>query len=151
MSPPDFRPARPEDFAAIQTLLADEGLPYEDVTVGWAGRFHVAFEREKLCGCVGLELYDADALLRSVVVAKGARSRRLGRALVDIAERDAATLGVSRLFLLTTSATHYFAMLGYQPFERDAAPNSLQSSSQFSALCPTSAVCMVKDLTQQEA
>lgn len=115
------------------------------------GRFHVAFEREKLCGCVGLELYDADALLRSVAVAKGARTRGLGRALVDIAERDATALGVSHLFLLTTSAAHYFAMLGYQPFARNAAPSSLRSSSQFSALCPTSAVCMMKDLTQQEA
>ena len=110
-----------------------------------------AIEREKLCGCVGLELYDADALLRSVAVAKGARTRGLGRALVDIAERDATALGVSHLFLLTTSAAHYFAMLGYQPFARNAAPSSLRSSSQFSALCPTSAVCMMKDLTQQEA
>jgi N-acetylglutamate synthase-like GNAT family acetyltransferase len=40
---PTFRPARFEDYAAIQALLDTHGLPSEDVAAGnEAGRFHLA-------------------------------------------------------------------------------------------------------------
>ena len=112
MNTPEFRPARAEDYPAIRALLAEEGLPSEDVVAEQAGRFHIALRDGKLLGCVGLELYESDALLRSVAVAKNARHGELGRALVGIAEWDAMALGVGRLFLLTTSAANYFSRLG---------------------------------------
>ncbi|MRS98065.1 GNAT family N-acetyltransferase [Ralstonia pickettii] len=150
MSTPDFRPARPEDFPAIRALLMAEGLPSEDVDVGQTGRFHVALLDGHLLGCVGLELYGADALLRSVAVAYGARHRGLGRNLVGIAERDATLLGAHRLFLLTTSAADYFFRLGYQRFDRNAVPALLRDSSQFSLLCPASATCMMKSVAVRQ-
>ena len=139
MSTPDFRPARPEDYPAIRALLIEEGLPSEDVAVGQVSRFHLAVQDGEL-------LAWSDALLRSVAVAKCARQNGLGRALVGIAERDAFAIGVSRLFLLTTTAAGYFTALGYERFDRRLAPGSLQSSSQFSLLCPASATCMTKNL-----
>lgn len=148
MSTPDFRPARPEDYPAIRALLAEEGLPSEDVAVGKAGRFHLAVQDGSLLACAGLELYGSDALLRSVAVDKRARRHGLGRTLVDIAERDARATGVHRLYLLTTTAARYFTTLGYELFRQDQAPVALQSSSQFSLLCPASATCMAKDLPQ---
>lgn len=146
MSTPDFRPARPEDYPAIRALLIEEGLPSEDVAVGQVSRLHLAVQDGELLACAGLELYGSDALLRSVAVAKCARQNGLGRALVGIAERDAFAIGVSRLFLLTTTAAGYFTALGYERFDRRLAPGSLQSSSQFSLLCPASATCMTKNL-----
>lgn len=144
----DFRPARPEDYAAIRLLLAEEGLPSEDVGRGPASRFHLALHGGQLVACAGLELYGSDALLRSVAVAELARRNGLGRALVEIAERDAAAIGVRRLFLLTTTAASYFTTLGYESFDRNLAPGPLQSSAQFSLLCPASATCMAKELQQ---
>ena len=141
MSTPDFRPARPEDYPAIRALLIEEGLPSEDVAVGQVSRFHLAVQDGELLACAGLELYGSDALLRSVAVAKCARQNGLGRALVGIAERDAFAIGVSRLFLLTTTAAGYFTALGYERFDRRLAPGS-----QFSLLCPASATCMTKNL-----
>lgn len=146
MSPSNFRPARPEDYPAICALLIEQGLPSEDVALGQANRFHLAIQDGVLLACAGLEPYESDALLRSVAVAKHARSKGFGRALVDIAERDATAMGARRLFLLTTTAAGYFTALGYEPFERSQVPRPLQCSSQFSLLCPASATCMVKDL-----
>lgn len=92
---PTFRPARFEDYAAIQALLDTHGLPSEDVAAGnEAGRFHLAEQDGQIVGCAGLEVYGANALLRSVAVASTAQGSGLGRTLVDIAERDAAAIGV---------------------------------------------------------
>ncbi|WP_197383742.1 GNAT family N-acetyltransferase [Ralstonia pseudosolanacearum] len=96
--------------------------------------------------CAGLEVYGTDALLRSVTVTPALRNTGLGRALVGIAERDAVAIGVQRLFLLTTSAADYFSRIGYQLCDRSVAPLAVQTTSQFSGLCPSTAVCMSKEL-----
>ncbi|MFC0130067.1 arsenic resistance N-acetyltransferase ArsN2 [Ralstonia solanacearum] len=144
---PNFRPACTEDYAAIRALLAAQGLPSEDVGASEeAHRFHLAEQDGQIVGCAGLEVYGTDALLRSVAVAPSMRDSGLGRALVDITERDAAAIGVQRLFLLTTSAADYFSRIGYKSCNRSVAPSPVQTSSQFSRLCPVSAVCMSKEL-----
>lgn len=148
MRTPDFRPARTEDYPAIRALLVEHGLPSEDVEAGQVSRFHLAVQDGEILACAGLEAYGSDALLRSVAVAEQARRNGLGRALVGIAERDATAMGVRRFFLLTTTAAGYFTGLGYAPFDRNQAPAPLQSSSQFTLLCPAYAACMVKDLPQ---
>lgn len=142
----NFRPGRPDDYPAIRLLLIGEGLPSEDVAVGQASRFHLATQDERLLACAGLELYGSDALLRSVAVDKRARRHGLGRILVDIAERDARATGAHRLFLLTTTAASYFEKLGYAVTDRSAAPALLQTSTQFTSLCPASAICLSKQV-----
>lgn len=142
-----FRPARFEDYVIIRALLVAQGLPGEDVGVSdEVGRFHLVEQDGQIVGCAGLEVYGTDALLRSVAVAPSMRDSGLGRALVAIAERDAVAIGVQRLFLLTTSAADYFSGIGYQRCNRAAVPSLVQASAQFSALCPTSAICMSKEL-----
>ncbi|MFV8642096.1 arsenic resistance N-acetyltransferase ArsN2 [Ralstonia pseudosolanacearum] len=144
---PNFRPARFEDYVAIRALLVAQGLPSEDIGAGnEAGRFHLVEQDGQVVGCAGLEIYGTDALLRSVAVAPSMRDSGLGGALVGIAERDAAAIGVQRLFLLTTSAADYFSRIGYKSCDRGVAPSPIQTSSQFSGLCPASAVCMSKEL-----
>jgi amino-acid N-acetyltransferase len=145
---PNFRPARSEDYAAIRALLVEQSLPSEDVCAGdEASRFHLAEQDGRILGCAGLEVYGTDGLLRSVAVTPSMRHNGLGRALVGIAERDAAAIGVQRLFLLTTTAADYFSRIGYRACDRNAAPSLVQtSSSQFSGVCPASAVCMSKEL-----
>ncbi|EEA02468.1 GCN5-related N-acetyltransferase [Burkholderia sp. H160] len=133
---PNFRPARPEDYVAIRVLLAGQALPSEDVVPDEERRrFHEIEQDGQILGCAGLEVYGTDAILRSVAVTPSARGGGLGRALVGIAERDAAALGVQRLFLLTTNAARYFSRIGYRPCARSTAPPPVQASSQFSRLC----------------
>jgi len=144
MRAPTFRLARPDDFQSIRALLAEEGLPIEDVVAEGSSRFFVAIQDGSLLACAGMEPYGVDGLLRSVAVDKDARHNQLGRTLVGLAERDGWAIGVQRLYLLTTSAAEYFFKLGYRAVDRHAAPAALQSSAQFAALCPASATCMAK-------
>lgn len=66
--------------------------------------------------------------------------------LVKTAEQEAAISGVRRLFLLTTTANEYFSGMGYRSVRRSEAPSPIRSTSQFSSLCPATAVCMMKEL-----
>lgn len=63
-------------------------------------------------------------------------------------ERLARAARIDRLVLLTQTAADFFARQGYRVMERDAAPQEVQASEEFRSLCPSSAVCMVKSLTQ---
>jgi N-acetylglutamate synthase-like GNAT family acetyltransferase len=42
----------------------------------------------------------------------------------------------------TTDAAPFFDWLGFAPVSREAAPDALRRTRQFSALCPASAVLM---------
>jgi amino-acid N-acetyltransferase len=95
---------------------------------------------------VGLELYGDVALLRSLVVARQARSNGAGAALTEAAERLAVESGVNIVYLLTTTAERFFSARGYQKIDRAQAPKAIQGTSQFSGLCPSSAVLMMKQL-----
>jgi amino-acid N-acetyltransferase len=93
---------------------------------------------------VGLEIYGDAALLRSLVVSTAARTQGLGSALVLHAEEYAATHRVRSLYLLTTAAEAYFEHQGYRRIDRSEAPPSIQSTREFSVLCPSSSALMVK-------
>ncbi|HUF21287.1 MAG TPA: hypothetical protein VMP00_11095, partial [Burkholderiales bacterium] len=66
------------------------------------------------------------------------------RELVLFAESWSAAQGVESLFLLTTTADHFFLDLGYSLASRDNAPSSIQATSQFSSLCPASSAFLSK-------
>src|SRR5690606_25859306 len=83
---------------------------------------------------------------RSLAVAPRWRGAGLGAALVAAAEAEARRLGVRRLYLLTTTASAFFARLGYQRTARDDAPPPLCATEQFTSRCPSSSHLMVKRL-----
>jgi amino-acid N-acetyltransferase len=100
-----------------------------------------------LVACVGLEIHGDTALLRSLAVAPAHRQHGVGSAAVVAAERLARRHEVKRIYLLTTTAASFFDARGYQRRERASAPPALQRTTEFSTLCPASAVCMAKNLT----
>jgi len=97
-------------------------------------------------GIVGLELFDGEALLRSLVVRDSARTRGCGSALVAAAEEHARHAAVERIWLLTETAEEFFRRRGYRKAERIVAPPAIRQTSEFSALCPASAVLMTRHL-----
>jgi amino-acid N-acetyltransferase len=99
---------------------------------------------------VGLEIYGDVALLRSLVVSAAARTQGLGSALVLHAEEYAASHQVRSLYLLTTTAAGYFEHRGYRRSDRSEAPPSIQSTREFSSLCPSSSAFMIKRLKTGE-
>lgn len=141
----DIRPAAASDWPGICGLLELEGLPTDDLSVQVMSNFVIAQDDIRLLGAVGVELHGDLALLRSLVVAPTGRRQGIGRRLTQAVEATAAHAGVQSIFLLTQSAVGFFETLGYRPSQRSQAPTAIQSSRQFSSLCPASAVLMVKN------
>ncbi|MCI0517368.1 MAG: hypothetical protein L0Y45_06000 [Woeseiaceae bacterium] len=54
--------------------------------------------------------------------------------------------GVRQLWLLTTGAEHYFEKLGFLAASRALAPPEIRQTTEFTSLCPDSAVLMSKSL-----
>jgi len=140
-----IRAARPEDLDAINVLLTENALPVSDITRELLRDFAVAEgDGGFLVGCVGLERHGPNALLRSLAVAQTVRNAGLGGRLLSHAEGLARDIGVSELWLLTTTASDFFRRRGYVGVGRSTAPAKLQATTQFAHLCPASAVCMRK-------
>ena len=130
---------------SAESLLAANGLPSSDLRGSAVTLFGHAPENE-LLGIIGLEIYGPAALLRSLAVHDTRRGTGLGASLVAHAEQFAAQQGVSTLYLLTTTAAHFFERRGYSHIARDTAPASIAATSQFSGLCPSSSAFMRKSL-----
>ncbi|UKJ76699.1 arsenate reductase (glutaredoxin) (plasmid) [Azospirillum brasilense] len=131
----------------LARLLAANGLPTDDLDEPGRRFWRVADDQGTL-GYGGLEVHGADALLRSVVVPAERRGAGGGRIVVAAVCAQAVTLGVERLWLLTTGAAGFFERLGFQRVERALAPSAIQSSAQFAGLCPGSAVCLRTNLAR---
>jgi amino-acid N-acetyltransferase len=113
------RAATSADADAIHALIVAhlaEGqlLPRtRDEIAAHAGRFIVAADGAQILACVDLApLGRSVAEVRSLVVAKSARARGVGRRLVDDLVRRATTLGFEKVCAFTHSAG-FFVRLGF--------------------------------------
>jgi N-acetylglutamate synthase-like GNAT family acetyltransferase len=130
--------------AAAKRLLAECHLTSSDLEPRHFEHFFGCGDEDSPQGVVGLELHGPAALLRSLAVAEKARGKGCGRELVAKAERYAWSQGVKEIYLLTTTAEQFFSMLGYRRAERESAPEEIRATKEFSALCPSDSVFMVK-------
>jgi N-acetylglutamate synthase-like GNAT family acetyltransferase len=142
---PVVRNALPSDLSAVERLLVASGLPLEGVGEALPG-FVVAERKGDVVGVAGLEACCDNALLRSVAVADGWRSKGLGRALVTRIVADAEARGIHALYLLTTTAERYFPGLGFHEVRRDVVPEDIRATAEFRSACPASATVMCRTL-----
>jgi N-acetylglutamate synthase-like GNAT family acetyltransferase len=127
-------------FDQFMAALTAAELPTDDLT---SEPFRYFTANEMAWGGIG---QGRDALIRSVVVAGGARQRGLGATITDQLASQARAAGIERLWLLTTSAAPFFERLGWRIAQRADAPAGIAQSRQFSSLCPASAALMVRAL-----
>lgn len=137
--------AKPEDFEDIRDLLKLANLPFEDVENG-IGQFLLARNDDQLIGCVGLQICGSDALLRSLAVSESVRKRGLGKTLLQEILEYAFRLKLHKIYLLTTTAENFFSKHGFVTANRNEAPDAIRVTSEFSSLCPSTAVFMSKEL-----
>lgn len=130
--------------SAVKRLLHEAELPSSDLTEAHLQNFLGWGADDALDGVVGLELYQPVALLRSLAVASRSRGRGVGSKLLAEAERYARAREVKEIYLLTTTAERFFARSGYERVLREAAPQAIRETQEFSSLCPVSAVVMRK-------
>jgi N-acetylglutamate synthase-like GNAT family acetyltransferase len=137
----DIRQAARADEEDVRSLLRSCDLPDEDIR-HHLPHFVVASREGGVVGTVGLEVFGSSALLRSLAVALPSRGAGLATRLVAAIAERAHQLGVRELWLLTTTAEAFFAKLGFRTVSRAEAPLEIQSTREFRALCPASAVLM---------
>ena len=142
----ELRTAAEEDLAVVRLLLEQAGLPTSDLTTS-KPEFTVLWDDGRIVGAGALEPFGSAALMRSVVVAGDRRGAGLGRIIVQELEKVARAARIGRLILLTQSATEFFAHHGYRIVERVDVPRDVQGSAEFRSLCPASATCMMKVLS----
>lgn len=141
-----LRPATAADFPSVIRLLEGASLPTLGVPVSLAD-YLVAEVGNHIVGVVGMERYGTSALLRSAVVESNGRGTGVGRELVERLLARAEAGGVREIYLLTTTAEHYFPRFGFHPIARTDVPAAVQASVEFREACPSSAVVMRKSLS----
>ena len=136
-----LRRAARADHQAVASLLRLLELPIAGVA-DWVDQFWVAEHEGRLLGVAGMERYGDSGLLRSVAVAPDWRGSGIGRALVDRVLAEGRAAGVRDIYLLTTTAEHYFPRLGFVCVDRETVPAPVRASAEFTGACPASAVVM---------
>lgn len=145
-----LRAAEQRDMESIHLLLEGSGLPTADLTRS-RPEFVVACDGRRIVGVGGLERFDEAGLLRSIAVVPDHRGAGIGPMIVGYLEERARRHGLSELVLLTQNAKGFFEAQGYRVIERLRAPLPVQQSEEFRCLCPSSAFCMYKRITESKA
>jgi amino-acid N-acetyltransferase len=140
-----YRKAQPADLSEVLELLGSHHLPTSDVGQHF-NEFILAVDDGRTVGCIGMEVYGSNALLRSLAVNKEYLGRKIGDHLYQQLIQEAGARHISKLHLLTTTAEQYFTKRGFALTQRDQSPDTIQATHEFSELCPSTARYMVKDI-----
>lgn len=128
-------------FARAKELLSQSGLLHDDLHLQVIRMFGFFHEDEPVATAT-LEPHDGYWLLRSVAVAEDWRGQGFGaeqvKQLVALPEVQAS----KGVYLLTETAPDFFTKLGFREIPRWQTPQAISKSTQFSALCPQTAVVM---------
>lgn len=133
------------DLKSVLQLLKANDLPSEDLVESKVA-FLTKEKNGELIGCIGIETYGMDGLLRSLAVDDAHKGRGVGKELLDELCETSRQKGIQRLHLLTTTADAYFIRYGFAVTERSTAPTAILGTTEFSEICPSSSVYMVKEL-----
>ncbi len=140
-------PARIRDIPPIKKILSDLDLLTIGVSTESADRFLVLRNETGFVGCVGLEVFGEDAILRSLAVKKSARGVGYGWLLADTIIAEAKHRGVKQLYLVTQTAKDYFAEKhGFRIIEAATASPAVRESDIFQAEMCADATAMRLDL-----
>ncbi|HKF12125.1 MAG TPA: arsenic resistance N-acetyltransferase ArsN2 [Xanthobacteraceae bacterium] len=137
-------PLAPWEREGVKAALVKAKLPADDVREARVLIWRFEAIEGTPVGFGGLEIFGSDALLRSLVTLPPVRQVGMGAAMVETLETEALALKCHAIYLLTASGTDFFARLGYAVCARGDVPHAVRGSRQFAALCPETAVAMVK-------
>jgi UDP-N-acetylmuramate: L-alanyl-gamma-D-glutamyl-meso-diaminopimelate ligase len=125
-------PARAEDLVGVQELLNRTGLKYPDVAEHVGDLLVLRDTAGQVVGCIAMELYDEAGLLRALATSPDRRGEGLGWMLADAALNRARARGCRRVYLITESASDFFAeKFGFRAVQRGLIDAIVLESSQF--------------------
>jgi amino-acid N-acetyltransferase len=140
----ELRPAELGDRRYIKRLLKHNDLPIADLSENWSCFYVCETETERI-GVCGLKQYHEVGLIRSVVIEESARGNGYGTRVCNKLLARARSVGISTVYLLTTTADEFFERLSFERIARETTPPSIQSTSEFSDLCPAIAACIKRE------
>lgn len=135
-----------EDLYPIISLLEANNLPANDLEKNKQILF-VAKSAANIIGCAAVEVYGNNALFRSLSVSESFKGKGLGQKLMNYVIEYCLDRDIQKLILLTTTADKYFERLGWKRIERSSVSGEISMSTEFSSVCPASAICMELSLT----
>jgi len=139
---PKVRAADRQDLPVVESLLKQAALPTDGVRDFFPDNYAVAELGRILIGAAGVEQYGSYGLLRSAVVAAGARGTGLGAQLVHDRLQWSRSRGITDVYLLTTTAPAFFEKFGFEHIERSAVPGGVQAAPEFASICPSTSAVM---------
>ena len=137
-------PDSQNNFSKAIQLLKKNNLPTEDINPGT--QLFVVEEENNVVGTVAVEYNFNEALLRSLSVSEEKRNAGIGLMLVEFIEDYVQKQGVKSIYLLTTTAENFFLKRGYQKTDRNAVPDFIKNTKEYSVLCSSSSTLMKKAL-----
>ncbi len=127
-----MRPAQRADMSAIRLLLARVGLVNESARDEQFGSFYDLRNERGVVGSVALEVLGDDAILRALAVHPDHRGVGYGWMLADMAVSQARWRGVRRIYLITESASDFFAAkFGFRVVDRSTLSKQVASHETF--------------------
>ncbi|MDH3267982.1 MAG: arsenic resistance N-acetyltransferase ArsN2 [Ignavibacteria bacterium] len=143
-----IREAIVDDFEAIKSLLNSASLPSVDIKKHLIN-FYVLENEENIIGTIGMEFYGDTALLRSFVVKKKCQKKGYGHILYQALISRAMKMNVKNIYLLTETADEFFSKKGFKKLVRELVPHPIKQTNEYSTLCPSDSICMVKRLNEE--
>jgi UDP-N-acetylmuramate: L-alanyl-gamma-D-glutamyl-meso-diaminopimelate ligase len=141
-----MRPAQRADMPAVRDLFARIGLP-EPARDEQLGSFFVLRNEQGVVGTVALEVLGDDAILRALAVDPEFRGAGYGWMLADMAVNQARWRGVRRIYLLTETASDFFAAkFGFRVVDRSTLSKQVSASETFTRGTGATLVAMRLDL-----
>jgi UDP-N-acetylmuramate: L-alanyl-gamma-D-glutamyl-meso-diaminopimelate ligase len=142
-----LKPARLGDMPEVRKLLERVGLVGEPARDEQFPAFYVLTNEQGMVGCVALDVHGDDAILRALAVDEENRGAGYGWMLADMAVSQARWRGVRRIYLLTESASDFFAAkFGFRVVDRSTLSKQVAASETFTAPKGTGLVAMRLDL-----
>jgi UDP-N-acetylmuramate: L-alanyl-gamma-D-glutamyl-meso-diaminopimelate ligase len=141
-----MRPAHREDMVAVRRVLGMTSLD-EPARDEQFGTFYVLRNEDGTVGCVSLEVLGDDAILRALSVDPKFRGAGYGWMLADMAVSQARWRGVRRIYLLTETASDFFAAkFGFRVVDRSTLSRQVAASETFTQPAGAQQVAMRLDL-----
>jgi UDP-N-acetylmuramate: L-alanyl-gamma-D-glutamyl-meso-diaminopimelate ligase len=142
-----IRPARRTDMGPARALLELAELDEEAARDAQFPSFYVLHNERGLVGTVALEVLGDDSVLRALAVHPEERGAGYGWMLADTAIAQARWRGVRRIYLLTESASDFFAAkFGFRVVDRSTLSKQVAGSETFTSQKGANLVAMRLDL-----
>ncbi len=145
MSP--CRPVVPATVDEVVPLLQANDLPWVDLDPSTVEMLAVRSREGSVIGCVGIERFGRQVLVRSLAVDVNERGRGVARALLEAAIELAGSDGAAELIVaVTTTATEVLTRVGFSVIAREELHGPVTTSTELSGVCPEDATVVVLDV-----